>query len=232
MTLGGEDALPALLSKLRQVAAKEMQAKRDYIRKVKPLFSYYSPEFKESLMHALSLRVVDQAAITTPSSSFNFDIDFVYTWVNGTDPEWLASKRGAPKDLEAGSVRDDSTMDTRFRDREELRFSFRSRKKNAPWVRKVHIVVAGNQSPALANHEDQMLNIVRHEDIFPLHHQAAALPTFNNFAIESVVDQISGLSEKRDTQRLPFKMIGSPTVALAAVIWLELQRSTATSMPP
>ena len=197
MELGGEQALPNLLHRLRNMTREEIQAKKEYIRKIKPLFSWYSQEFKQALMNELySRKVISNEPDIVEEPKFNFDVDFVYTWVNGTDPEWLASKRAAEDNFTLASnmsVNQDSTSDMRFRDREELRYSLRSIRKNAPWVRKVHIVVAGNQKPSWAKIEHPMLNIVRHEDIFP--NTAETLPTFNSFAIETFVDQIPGLSE-------------------------------------
>jgi len=198
--LGGEKEMPNLLEKLRSIPPEDIEAKKTYIRKVKPLFSHYSQEFKQALLSELDSRrvVLDQSLVVAekPRQPFDFDVDFVYTWVNGTDPKWLASKKAEQGKLDGkkASINKDSTSDMRFRDREELRYSLRSLKKNAPWVRKVHIVVAGDQYPSWANMDHPMLNIVRHEDIFP--NTDKTLPTFNSFAIEEFVDQIPGLSEQ------------------------------------
>ena len=222
-----EEMVRGLQERLEAITPSQILSKRGYLRRVKPLFSYYSPEFKEVLLYELSLKLdtlhMDPGFTTSPLASpppalvvaspkvtvpYNFDVDFVYTWVDGSDPKWLALKRAAMHELDGSSVRDDATMNMRFQDREELRYSLRSLEMNAPWVRKVHIVVCCNQKPAWMNLNHPKLNIVQHEDIFPWHLQSA-LPTFNSFAIESFVDRIPDLAENFVLMNDDF-FIGSP----------------------
>ena len=63
------------------------------------------------------------------------DIDVVYTWVNGTDPKFVRvfSKY---RNVNPRNMR-------RVRDYNTLQFSVRSVEKNAPWIRKIHIVTNG-----------------------------------------------------------------------------------------
>lgn len=194
------DSIPNLIDRITGLSAEEIATKRDYIRKVKPLFTYYSKEFQYTLMTELYKRRVapsEPTPVESKPTTFDFDVDFVYTWVNGSDPDWLTTKAKFQGILNSSDVNADSIANMRFRDREELRYSLRSIQKNAPWVRKVHIVVAGDQKPSWANIKHPMINIVRHEDIFPKRFptRRRTLPTYNSFAIEQYIDNIPGLSE-------------------------------------
>lgn len=115
-----------------------------------------------------------------------FPVDVVYTWVDGADPVWLEEKErtvGLP---------DESSSDdpSRFRDREELRYSLRSVARYAPWVRHIFLVTAGQRPRWLAD-ETPGLTMVDHREIFP----EQDLPNYNSHAIESRLHRISGLSE-------------------------------------
>ena len=115
-----------------------------------------------------------------------FPVDVVYTWVDGSDPAWLARRAealGATYHGESGSA-------ARFLNRDELRYSLRSLHANAPWVRKIWIVTDSQRPDWLR--EDERLTIVDHRDIFT---DVAALPTFNSHAIESQLHHIDDLSE-------------------------------------
>lgn len=117
-------------------------------------------------------------------------IDFVITWVDGTDPRWLAEKNKWEK--LAGIVReDDANADCRYRpDNDMLRYWFRAVEKFAPWVNKVFFVTCG-QKPAWLNEANPKLRLVSHADYIP----AEYLPTFNCSVIELNYNRISDLSE-------------------------------------
>lgn len=121
-----------------------------------------------------------------------FPIDFVYTWVNGSDPEWQ-SRRDAALGRVDPTVRlsDQATNDARFVSRDELRYSLRSVAAFAPWVRRIYLVT-DRQVPAWLDVEDERLVVVDHAEIF---RDKNALPVFNSHAIESQLHHIEGLSE-------------------------------------
>ena len=120
-----------------------------------------------------------------------FPIDVVYTWVDGNDEEWNAARERRLADVSDATMRTRaSSGQARFVDRGELRYSMRSVHLLAPWVRRIHLVTAG-QVPPWLDVDDPMINLVDHRDLLP----ADALPTFNSHAIESVVHRIPGLSE-------------------------------------
>ena len=113
------------------------------------------------------------------------DIDVVYTWVDGADPEFAALKqRYAPPHME-------SNVPSRYRDNNELRYSLRSVAAFAPWVRRIHIVTHGHV-PKWLNVDHPKIRMVTHEQIFawPQH-----LPCFNSHAIECHLSRIPDLAE-------------------------------------
>ncbi|OQR84579.1 hypothetical protein THRCLA_10815 [Thraustotheca clavata] len=62
-------------------------------------------------------------------------IDAVYSWVNGTDPQWLERKQmhlQACQHKYNITYTDSAVSDNRFRDHDELRYSIRSIEKYAP----------------------------------------------------------------------------------------------------
>jgi hypothetical protein len=111
-------------------------------------------------------------------------IDFVITWVDGNDPNWIAQRN-------AYSNSEGDGTDVRFRDWGLLRYWFRSVEKNAPWVRKIHFVTWGHV-PEWLDTENPKLHIVKHSDFIP----AQYLPTFNSHTIELNLHRIEGLAEQ------------------------------------
>jgi len=112
-------------------------------------------------------------------------IDFVYTWVDG-------ELNAALRDAAVGEV---GTGANRFRDNSELFHSIESVRIFAPWVRRVFVVAADGQSPEWYDPEQYPnVEVVPHSVVFGEH--AGGLPVFNSHAIEAVLHQIPGLSER------------------------------------
>ena len=66
------------------------------------------------------------------------DIDLVYLWVDGNDPEWLARKNAfLPADKQ---VDPQAAGECRYAENDELRYSLRSVELYVPWVRRIYIV--------------------------------------------------------------------------------------------
>ena len=115
------------------------------------------------------------------------DIDFVITWVDMNDPEWLEefSRYRYDKHNTRNGV-----SEARFRDNGFLRYWFRGVEKFAPWVRKIHFIVNGRTTEWLDT-SNPKLHIVRHADFIP----GEFLPTFNSVVIERYMHHIPGLSD-------------------------------------
>jgi hypothetical protein len=116
-----------------------------------------------------------------------FPIDVVYTWVDGTDPEW--QRRRAQ--VTGESYHEESASEARFLSRDELRYSLRSVHANAPWVRNIYLVT-DDQTPEWLDTSRPNLHVVSHKEIFS---DPSVLPVFNSHAIESQLHHIDGLAE-------------------------------------
>lgn len=119
----------------------------------------------------------------------NQPIDFVVTWVDGSDREWQQEKA---KYLNAESQKTSkwASSDIRFRDWDILKYWFRAIEEYAPWVNKVYFVTCG-QKPEWLNEKAKKLVLVNHSDFIPKEY----LPTFNSNAIELNLFRIKGLSK-------------------------------------
>lgn len=120
-----------------------------------------------------------------------FPIDAVYTWVDGDDPDWIASKRQLEAQIAGVEYHPEANHIARFRSRDELRYSLRSLEMFAPWVRNVYLVTNG-QIPEWLDTSNPRLKVVAHHEIYP---SQEALPTFNSNSIISRLHHIPGLSE-------------------------------------
>ncbi len=118
----------------------------------------------------------------------NSKIDIVVTWVDGSDPEWLAEKK--KYDNTDSDIDDGSNSGRRFRDWGLLQYWFRGVEKYMPWINKIFFVTWGHL-PKWLNVDHEKLVIVNHKDFIP----AKYLPTYNSSVIELNIHHIKGLSE-------------------------------------
>lgn len=116
-----------------------------------------------------------------------FDIDIVFSWVDGSDPEFRARRAGMLAQVVVGEGDD---ADARIRQIDELRYALRSVHKNAPWIRRIFIATDSQVPRWLA--DDPQVTIVRALDHFP---DISGLPVFNSHAVECQLQHIEGLSE-------------------------------------
>jgi len=121
----------------------------------------------------------------------DFPIDIVFTWVDGSDPEWQNSFNTTIKKYKSNELLGASTNESRFRNFNELKYSLRSICMYADFFNKIYIVTAG-QVPEWLDTKNKRIEIVDHESIFP---KGDYLPTFNSHAIESRLHHIKELSE-------------------------------------
>lgn len=122
--------------------------------------------------------------------AFTEAIDVVYTWVDNNDPQWNLARLDALADS-GKKTRGPAADPARFRSADELRYSLRSLEQNAPWVRNVYLVTAG-QRPDWLDVDHPRLHLIDHRTLFA---DPSVLPVFNSHAIESQLHRIPGLSE-------------------------------------
>ena len=113
-------------------------------------------------------------------------IDFVLTWVDGNDPEWLKEKEKYSDNqyYKRNNV-------NRYRDWDNLKYWFRGVEKFAPWFNKIYFVTCGHY-PKWLNLNNPKLKHIKHEDYIKKEY----LPTFNVNPIELNLHRIEGLNEK------------------------------------
>ena len=118
-------------------------------------------------------------------------IDFVLTWVDGSDKAWLEEKRKYEnKDRDISSTDINANAECRYRDYGLLRYWFRAVEQFTPWVNRIFFVTCG-QKPDWLNESQPKLRIVNHTDYIP----SAYLPTFHSNTIELNLHRIPELSE-------------------------------------
>ena len=114
-----------------------------------------------------------------------FDIDWVFSWVNGEDPDWKQLfAQWAPE------IQTDAVDKSRFETRDDLKYALRSLDEYAPWIRTVY-VLTNCKPPAWLDLSIPRIKWIDHSEVF----DQDSLPTFSSHAIETVLHKIPGLSE-------------------------------------
>jgi len=121
------------------------------------------------------------------ASDISFDIDLVFSWVDGSSPEYIAARRARMAGVVVGEGDD---HEARFRQIDELKYALRSVYMFAPWIRRIFIATDSPAPSWLAEHPS--VTIVRSEEFFA---DPSVLPTHNSQAVESQLHHIEGLSE-------------------------------------
>lgn len=117
----------------------------------------------------------------------DLDVDIVFTYVNGYDPEFIKMKNSY-----LNTINKKYNPDIRIKGLDEIIYSVNSVIKFIPWIRKIFIVT-NNQIPPI----DKILIfsgkviIIDHKNIIDPQY----LPTFNSDVIESYLHNIPDLSE-------------------------------------
>lgn len=112
-------------------------------------------------------------------------IDFVVTWVDDSDSEWLLSKQ---KYMNKNDLRLNNS--SRYRNWGIFKYWFRAVEKHAPWVNKVYLITEGHL-PEWINKDYEKLVCIKHSDYI----NGKYLPTFNSNVIELNIANINSLSE-------------------------------------
>lgn len=120
-------------------------------------------------------------------SDISFDIDMVFSWVDGSSSDF---QRERAKRMEAYVVGEGDESEARFRQIDELKYALRSVYLFAPWVRRIFIATDSPAPDWLVDHP--RVTLMRSADFFP---DTSALPTHNSHAVESQLHHIPGLAE-------------------------------------
>ncbi len=121
------------------------------------------------------------------AGDITFDIDMVFSWVDGNDLE-LGARRAAAMANHVVGEGDDA--DARIRQIDELKYALRSVHAFAPWVRRIFIATDSPVPHWLAPHPK--VTVVRAADHFS---DPSALPAYNSHAVETQLHHIPGLAE-------------------------------------
>lgn len=116
------------------------------------------------------------------------EIDLVYLWVDGNDPQWQAKRNAIIGRTEEQSA---VNCDGRYTDNDELKYSLRAIEMYASWIRRIFIVT-DNQIPKWLDTSHPKIRIVDHKEIMP----PESLPCFNSALIEHFLYRIPGLAEQ------------------------------------
>lgn len=139
------------------------------------------------LIFTFELTFMTDFTLSNHTSMDDFDVDLVYLWVDGDDPEFRAKRNLAMgKTEEVAEV----NCDGRVTDNDELRFSLRAVEQYAPWIRNIFIV-SDNQIPEWLDTSNPKIHIIDQNDIIP----KESIPTFNSVVIEHQLHRIPGRAE-------------------------------------
>jgi hypothetical protein len=143
-------------------------------------------EYAEVELHGRTWPTI--AGMFSPhAGDITFDIDMVFSWVDGNDPEFRARRAAAMANHVFGEGDD---ADARIRQVDELKYALRSVHAFAPWVRRIFIATDSPVPQWLAPHPK--ITIVRAEEHFT---DPAVLPVYNSHAVETQLHHIPGLAE-------------------------------------
>jgi hypothetical protein len=120
----------------------------------------------------------------------DFPIDIVYSWVDGSDAKWKERFNKYKGITENTSARNNT--ESRYKDRQELKYSLRSIHMYVPFVRNIYIVT-DEQVPDWLDETVPGLKVIDHKEIFS---DPSVLPVFNSHAIGAQIHHIKDLSDR------------------------------------
>ncbi|MFJ3394593.1 stealth family protein [Leifsonia aquatica] len=122
------------------------------------------------------------------ASDVAFDIDIVFSWVDGSSAEY---QRQRAAQMASYVVGDGDDNEARYRQIDELKYALRSVHMFAPWVRNIYIAT-DSPIPAWLDASHPRINVMRSEDFFA---DTSTLPTHNSHAVEAQLHHIPGISQ-------------------------------------
>nr|BAV72152.1 capsular polysaccharide synthesis protein A [Actinobacillus pleuropneumoniae]BAV72158.1 capsular polysaccharide synthesis protein A [Actinobacillus pleuropneumoniae]BBO60554.1 capsular polysaccharide phosphotransferase [Actinobacillus pleuropneumoniae serovar 15] len=178
-----------IVQKLKKLIKKPGIFLRDYLNKKYPIKNIEQP-YSELEEHILIEADEKLNHISARNSVIPFDIDVVFTWVDGSDLNWIGKfNKFSPEYKERSALY--ATDSARFENHNELFYSVNSVLKNIPWVRHIFIVTDEQRPEWLNECYKHKVSVINHVDIIDKKY----LPTFNSHVIESFLYKIPDLSE-------------------------------------
>ncbi|MFF5181302.1 stealth family protein [Micromonospora sp. NPDC000316] len=162
----------------------EAPSEAEKVRVAAALISHFVPEADDHTYRTrrdLTVRAPDRVG---------FPIDAVYTWVDGSDPDWLKRKMDALGTPD-GPLHAIAANTSRYHNRDELRYSMRSLHSFAPWLRRIFLIT-DSQLPSWLDPQHPMVTVISHAELFA---DLGGRSSFNSHAIESRLHRIDGLAE-------------------------------------
>lgn len=143
-------------------------------------------EFTTVELHGRRWPTIEGMFDTHPSD-VPFEIDLVFSWVDGSSKAFQAKRAKLMQTYVVGEG-DDSAA--RYRQINELKYALRSVHMYAPWVRRIFVATDSDRPDWLA--DDDRVTFVRSEEFFA---DQSMLPTHNSQAVEAQLHHIPGLAE-------------------------------------
>lgn len=131
------------------------------------------------------------------NKSLNFDVDLVYTWVDGSDELWQQQKQQfLCTDKSDCSLKRYNTIQPNKMICESLKLAL----KNLIGIRKIFVVTMRPQIPNCLKKDGCLHQYIRSKKIIIIYHDQiypdiSHLPTFNSLSIECWLHRIPGLAE-------------------------------------
>jgi hypothetical protein len=136
-----------------------------------------------------------QTTQITPSQpntrEITFPIDLVYTWVDGSDDEWLKIRKSF--EPTQSNLTREASSEQRWRDLDELKYSVESALQFAPWIRKIFIISDHQRPYWFDENNPGKVVFVDHPQLYGEYEEH--LPVFNSHSIETHLFRIPDLSE-------------------------------------
>ena len=136
------------------------QSRNPNIQKVGNSPTFVNPNFVRTAAEATTNKykaLLENILATADAPDLPYaTFDVVYTWVNGSDPNFVGNRSHyfplfmadllkKPLDEIKAQTNNQYHSDSQFRDHEELKYSIRSVLRHAPWIRHIYIVVSDGQ---------------------------------------------------------------------------------------
>lgn len=170
---------------------------------------HYQKDDRHNFPAGSTLNVSSILRTLDPNNAWEYpEIDVVYTWVNGSIPEWQKLKEeyrirfiAELENKTVNQVQEEDKIDghdngpnrmNRYADHGELKYSMRSVLKHAPWVRKIYLITADGKGPDWLDASHPKIRLVSHEEIFD---DPSNLPVFNSRPIELSLHNIPDVSD-------------------------------------